>query len=693
MMALAVFLPTARGWADENPYELPATLVRGGARHEAMPGSPVVSSVRPDVEIQAGQISDVTGLLKDAGSIFIQDSSYGKNVFLRNLGDQDYRILIDGVPVGQMGRYYTRSFSWEAVPTANIERIDVIRGAGSAEYGNTVVGTIDIVTKQGTGDLQGSGWWSLGSFTDLKGGATCSGSSSGADWFWGGGYRQRDPYLDNNDVHQWNVFSRVGYRVKDRGDFHVYGYTSHRNEGFVLDERVNWNVWSNARGLTSGSYFDLDNSGVQAVWDSDWVNAAFSYTAQDRDDHYKRDTWNTGDWWDYDLRYKAPSFKVKVHHRWRNHTWKLGGEYTYGDSDANWVYYEQGNEDVSFNQDLYGFFAEDSWQALPRVTLTFGVRFDRFENRISSEGAPGGRESRDELTGDGWSPRLSVAYQATDAVQIYGFFGRLFKAPAMADLYRWYGNYNLLSFGGRAVLRAFYGLDQPPGAPPELIPPELVADWQSMLGRLKPAKGYDAELGLKGRGDRFAYDLNLFYEYIDDYIMIYPISYPPTYNVDNVQLWGLEVSGIYTFSKWLEVEGNYAFVQNEKKGDEITEGIYETDDLFNAPEHVLNVFIRTRPFKGFMAEWQVNFVSGRFAGGAPGVPPQVSDVKPQFQPIMELGPYDIESIHLSYSPGPWRGVSPRFSFAVENLFDRQDYIRLDYPLPGRLFYGGIEVKI
>jgi outer membrane receptor protein involved in Fe transport len=173
--------------------------------------------------------------------------------------------------------------------------------------------------------------------------------------------------------------------------------------------------------------------------------------------------------------------------------------------------------------------------------------------------------------------------------------------------------------------------------------------------------------------------------------VIYPVSYPPTYNVDNVQLWGLEVAGIYSFSRWLEIEANYAFIQNKKRGDDIVETLYGRDELFNAPEHVLNVFLRARPFEGFLAEWQVNFVSSRFAGGAPGVPPQAAQQVPKFDPITELDAYDLHNIHLSYSPGTWRFLTPRFSFAVQNLFDRRDYIRLDYPLPGRLYYGGIEV--
>ncbi len=683
--------PPCLAGAQERVHELLPMVVEAEALRAEKAGSPVVSVMDPDREIRAGQINDITALLRETEAVFVQDSSYGKQVFLRNLGDQDYRVLIDGMPVGQMGRYYTRSFVWETLPLDNIERIEVIQGPGSAEYGNTLVGTINIVTKRGSGGLGGGARWSLGSFTDLKGGASCSWTHDVLDGYWGSEYRSRDPYLDNNEVEQWSLFSRVGADLKRWGDLSVYAFTSDRNEGFVLDDRVNWNVWSNAQGLAPGSDFDLDNRGVQVSWKTGWVDAAFSYSVYGRDDNYLREKWNPGDWQDYTLWYKAPAAKLKAHHTWGNHHWKAGFEYTYGDAASKWVYYRQGTEDVSFLQNLCGAFAEDSWQVIPRFRVTLGLRFDWFENRIFSLGASGGQESRDQATGDGWSPRVSATYDFTDGIQVYGFFGKVFKAPAMADFYRWYGNYNLISPTGLAVLRAFYGIDQPPMAPANLIPPEYVSAWQSTLGRLKPARGYDAELGLRHSGDRFYYGINLFYEYIDDYIVIYPTSYPPTYNIDNVQLWGLELSGIYNVCRWLEVEGNYAFIQNKKQGDEIVETLYGRDELFNAPEHILNVFLRARPFEGFEAEWQVNFVSSRFAGGAPGSPPQAAQQNPKFDPITELGAYDLHNVHLSYSPGTWKFITPRLSFAVQNLFDRRDFIRLDYPLPGRLFYGGIEV--
>ena len=110
--------------------------------------------ISPLDQIQAGQTSDITDLLRESQSILIQNSSYGKKVFLRGMEDQDMRILINGMPAGQMGKYYSRSFEWETIPSDAIERIEVTKGAGSAEYGNTIAGTINIITREGSEKLR-----------------------------------------------------------------------------------------------------------------------------------------------------------------------------------------------------------------------------------------------------------------------------------------------------------------------------------------------------------------------------------------------------------------------------------------------------------------------------------------------------------------------------------------------------------
>ena len=651
--------------------------------------------IRPDDIVQAGQTMDVSDLLKESQSVFIQNSSYGKKVFLRGLEDQDMRILINGMPAGQMGKYYARSFEWETIPVEAIERIEVTKGAGSVEYGNTIAGTINIITKAGTDKLTTRVKSSYGRFNNRKAAVSNSGKEGNIDWFAGGSWNKRGEYLDNNDLESSNLYINTGIDLDQLGKINLSAFNYHKREGYVIDDRVAWNVWSDARDYLPGSDYTLDNNSAQVTYLSEWLDLGLSYTIQERNSNPKQASWDTGDTQDYDSDFSAPSVKCKIHHSFNAHTLSLGTEYTYGDTEANWQYYNQPKEQIDFKQDLLGFFFEDAFQITDALKITAGLRYDEFENRIDSGGGPVGsfRESIDDSK---WSPRICVDYNFMDNMTFYASAGKFFKAPTMADMYRWHGNYNLNSSAGRAVLRSYYGL---PGGgapvnggsnPANAIPEETQAEWHQLIGKLKPAKGYDYEVGIRDSRSNFAYQINLFYQDIDDYIIIYPVSYPPTYNIDNVELWGIELSGRYVFSRYFEVEGNYTYEETEKHGDKIIEEIYAENDLFNAPKHLFNFTLRAKPFNGLTSEWQINSVGERFAGGAPGVPPQMAAQNSEYEPMPHLGGYTIHNLRISYDTSFIKGIDTRFTLAVENIFNKKTWERLDYPTPGTLFYGGVE---
>ena len=667
--------------------KLPTVEVTAERIGEADPyASPVISEINPDAQVPAGQISDLTDLMKLSNSIYIQDTSYGKALFFRGLSEQDLRVLINGVPVGQMGKYYSRSFTWEAIPLENIERIEVIRGAGSVEYGNTLTGTVNIITKKGSKKLKTTFKTSYGSFQDLKTSLTNSGSKGNLDWFVGAAYRNRGEYLFNNDIKQNNVSGSVGWKFGADSELRVTGFSMKREEGLVLDPRVNWNVWSDSSNYAAGSKFNLETDTLMATYKSGWLDVSASNTWQKRNDDYNKDSWSVGDTYDYDIKYTMPAFTAKLHHAFGNHKLKIGAEYSMGEADATWVYYQDGTEHLNWKQDLAGVFLEDSWRVLPKLNFTLGLRYDHFENRLTSQGAD--QPTDTNISDEGLSPRASLTYDLPQNWQVFAYAGRVFKAPTMADLYRWYGSYSLISFAGRAVLRAYYGLNQPAGAPASIIPQQYIDGWRDMIGQLEPTTGWDYELGTRVKGENHALQVNFFYQDLDNYVNIYPVSYPPTYNVDGVKIWGVELTGVYTFNRYLEVEAVYTYMNNKVDGDEIVQKLYGRDELFNAPDHILNLTLRSRPLDGLLLEWQSQFVSSRFAGGAPAVPPQVADANPSYEPMYDLDSYWLHNVRASYTTklGP---TETTFSFAVENLFDNTDYIRLDYPLPGRLFYGGV----
>ena len=123
LLCMLVLLISENAWAEEKvkvqklpPIEVTGKRVKGLLKSEL-----TTNIINPEAKIEAGETNDITDLLRESQSILVQNSSYGKKVFLRGLEDQNMRILINGMPVGQMGRYYARSFEWETIPLDVIE--------------------------------------------------------------------------------------------------------------------------------------------------------------------------------------------------------------------------------------------------------------------------------------------------------------------------------------------------------------------------------------------------------------------------------------------------------------------------------------------------------------------------------------------------------------------------------------------
>jgi vitamin B12 transporter len=147
------------------------------------------SSVITGDELRARGIVSVADALRDvAGASPVQTGSPGGvvSLFLRG-GQSDYvKVLVDGVPLNEPGGAY----SFENLTTADIERIEVVRGPSSVLYGSdAVTGVIQILTKRGAGPLSGAVTANGGNYRSANGTLDLSGST-GLLGYSAGGVRQ-----------------------------------------------------------------------------------------------------------------------------------------------------------------------------------------------------------------------------------------------------------------------------------------------------------------------------------------------------------------------------------------------------------------------------------------------------------------------------------------------------------------------
>ncbi|WP_423935829.1 TonB-dependent receptor domain-containing protein [Comamonas sp. 23] len=158
------------------------------------------------------------------------------SVFMRGADSRFTAVYVDGV---RMDSQSTGGASWQSIPLALIDRIEVLRGPAAAVYGSDAMGgVVQIFTKKGEGAPQpyvGLGVGNRGTFTAEAG---ISGGADGWDYALGLNRSQTDGFNartvatanpDKDDYRSNAVSGRLGYQLNGQ----------HRLEATLLASDVN----------------------------------------------------------------------------------------------------------------------------------------------------------------------------------------------------------------------------------------------------------------------------------------------------------------------------------------------------------------------------------------------------------------------------------------------------------------------
>ena len=399
----------------------------GQLRHTA----PVIVSVTSAKEFKATQsISLSEGLNFQPGlrmETNCQNCGFSQ-VRMNGLDGAYSQILIDSRPVFSA---LNGVYGLDQIPANSIERIEVVRGGGSALYGsNAIAGTINIITKVPTedyfevaGNLAAINSESTDKAVTLNGTVLTDNYNAGINIY--GMFRDRSPYDHNGDgfteltlVENKTFGFKSFYQPNDRSelslDFHTIN--EFRRGGNKLDLQP----------------FEAD---ITEQIESNVIGGGLTYDAFSKNKDFKYSLYGSAQLSTNDNFYggKAETLEesIRGYGNSLDHTFVLGSQFsldqenffgstatfTAGSEFRNNLMRDRKpgyNAQIDQNLNILGIYAQQEWQATRKLKVLGGLRADLHnaaeENVI-------------------FNPRLNLLYAASEQLQIRTSYAKGFRAP------------------------------------------------------------------------------------------------------------------------------------------------------------------------------------------------------------------------------------------------------------------------
>lgn len=242
-----------------------------------------VTIIDKDVIDRAGAVGIVDVLARVPGIEITRNGGTGSNssLFIRGGETRQTAVLINGIRIDSQTT--SGGASWSAIPLAQIERIEIVRGPTSAVYGSdAVAGVIQIFTKKGEGSFAPVIALEIGAYNTHRIDFSASGSVNAFDYSIGvsegtsGGFNARPApaatvlNLDSDGYKARSANTRLGFQIS----------RDHRVEATILqsinDAQYDGGLSSTAANLTAARATDyrrvsiLQAAGVQ--WLAQWTD-------------------------------------------------------------------------------------------------------------------------------------------------------------------------------------------------------------------------------------------------------------------------------------------------------------------------------------------------------------------------------------------------------------------------------------
>ena len=184
-VTLSVVTPALAQTDNDEEARQNTIIVEGSRLNQTATeiGSSVSIITAEDID-ELGFDFAVDAIASAPGVTVNQNGSLGglATVSIRGAATAQTLVLIDGIPVNDTSTV-NGGFDFSRLDTANIERIEVLKGPQSTLWGTDAIGgVVSIITKDATPGLGGSGFAEIGSYNTFRGGASIGNANETGDF-------------------------------------------------------------------------------------------------------------------------------------------------------------------------------------------------------------------------------------------------------------------------------------------------------------------------------------------------------------------------------------------------------------------------------------------------------------------------------------------------------------------------------
>ncbi len=648
LLTMGLFIPqTMNAQAGNATTRLDEVVVTAGRVKEFQREVTSHVTVLEEQEIKMSTARDLGDLLAEQGIGYVNKypgtlTSIGIRGFRTNAMGIDLEgkviVLLDGRRIG--------TGNLAKIMTKNIERVEIIRGPASVQYGSSAIGgLVNVITRQGKGKPSVFVQGELGSFGHEEISAGFSGALEGFDF---SGSVSRST-MDDYDTADGDEYANTGYDEKVNVSLNLgYEFLPKNRLGVIVNsfevDEAGTPSYLSQNDLDD--YADKSNESFDFMYDGATPDGLFSWKARyfvGEDDNKNVDpVASNPDFWDDGIPFENNTDYqgAQAQLTWNPEPYRLT-------AGVDWLNYdiEQDFDPVKTEYDNPAFFLLGKARFLnDSLILSGGARYDDFEVEVKE--GQGGTEDADDL-----SPQLGMAYLPLENIKLRANYGQGFRMPSAQ---------------------------------------QLAADFVSGFGTpfkgnpdLDPEKSETYEAGIDVYFGAFDSSLTYFYtDFEDKIVSVAGQGGVQTWdNVGEATVSGFEGELSYDVASLLnlnwQIKPYFNFTYLTEFEDEETD-----EDLLYTSEWNLSYGLMVSDYDGFSA--RLNFA---YIGEL-----DIQDFESGFPaPVIEKGGFTVANLSVEkriLDFGSYGDLSLRGE--VHNLLDKDYAYVKGYPMPGRSFVLGVE---